>query len=79
MPVTRSSVCSSAKVTLAGEYSSHFGVAVLAAWRDVATRTIPDTIRLADRWRRAHPEFSGAASALALSAGTAMALFVLLL
>jgi len=52
---------------------------MMAAWRDVATRTIPDTISLLLAVTGGLARVIEGSSALALSAGTALLLFVLLL
>jgi prepilin peptidase CpaA len=55
------------------------GLLMMAAWRDLATRTIPDTIGLLLVATGAMARILNGPSALALSAGTALLLFVLLL
>jgi prepilin peptidase CpaA len=52
---------------------------VMAAWRDIATRTIPDTISLLLIAIGALARILDGPAALALSAGTALLLFALLL
>ena len=52
---------------------------VMAAWRDIATRTIPDTIGLLLLATSALMRIRDGPLALALSAGIAMVLFALLL
>jgi prepilin peptidase CpaA len=56
-----------------------FGLLMMAAWRDVATRTIPDTISLLLIATGAITRILDGPAALALSAGSALLLFVLLL
>jgi prepilin peptidase CpaA len=52
---------------------------LVAAWRDVATRTIPDAVSLLIAALGAAIRLLDGPSALALSAGTALMLFVVLL
>ena len=67
-------------LALAGEYSLAILVLLmLAAWRDIATRTIPDAISFMIVVGGTLTRIINGPSALALSAGTALALFVVLL